>query len=423
MRFLYTFCFQLLLPAVLLRLWWKGRAAPAYRRRWAERFGRFAGARPGGIWVHAVSLGETIAALPLVKALQARHPELPITVTTTTPTGSARVVAALGDSVCHVYAPYDLPWCLAAFLARTRPRLAIVMETELWPNTLHALKARRIPVVLANARLSARSARGYARYSALTAPMLACLSRVAAQHADDGRRFVELGLPTARLAVTGSIKFDLSIPESVRAGAEILRSGFGPRPVWIAASTHRGEDEAALTAHRRLRMRLPEALLLLVPRHPERFDEVAALCLAQGERIARRSRGETVGPETSVYLGDTLGELLVLYGAADLAFVGGSLVGVGGHNLLEPAALSLPCLTGPHCFNFLDITRQLTEAGGARVVESAEALAEAVTAWLQQPQARREAGAAALAVVAANRGALARLMEVIAEELRQGSAE
>ncbi|MBI2380665.1 MAG: lipid IV(A) 3-deoxy-D-manno-octulosonic acid transferase [Gammaproteobacteria bacterium] len=413
MRFLYTFCFQLLLPVVLLRLWWKGRRSPAYRARWAERFGQFAGARPGGIWVHAVSLGETIAALPLIKALQARYPELPITVTTTTPTGSERVRQALGDSVFHVYAPYDLPWCLSAFLRRIQPKACLVMETELWPNTLHACAARGIPVVLANARLSARSARGYARFSALTKPMLACLSRVAAQHEDDARRFLDLGLPAERVTVTGSIKFDLSIPEALRGAAAGLRAGFGARPVWIAASTHRGEDESVLAAHRALRARFPQALLILVPRHPERFGEVAALCATQGERVARRSAGEAVGPDTSVYLGDTLGELLIMYGAADLAFVGGSLVPVGGHNFLEPAALGLPCLSGPHDFNFADIARQLAAAGGLRRVADAAELAEAVGAWLAEPEAREAAGAAALGVVEANRGALARLLELV----------
>lgn len=419
MRILYTFCFYLLLPVVLFRLWWKGRRSPGYRARLAERFGLFPAPAPGGIWVHAVSLGETIAALPLIKALQERYPNQPLTVTTTTPTGSQRVRAALGDSVCHVYAPYDLPDCLSRFLDRVRPRLLIVMETELWPNTLRACAARGIPTLLANARLSARSARGYARFPALTGPMLDCLSLVAAQHGDDAGRFVGLGMPETRVRVTGSIKFDLSVAEDLPARAQALRATWGSgRPVVIAASTHRGEDEQVLAAFATIRSRQPDALLLLVPRHPERFDEVAALIRGQGLSCVRRSEGGACGPATAVFLGDTMGELMLFYAAADVAFVGGSLVGVGGHNLLEPAALGVPALTGPHYFNFADITRSLIAAGGVREVADADALAEAVLAWLGNAEARQAAGASARAVVAQNRGALARLLALIAETLR-----
>lgn len=414
MRILYSFCFYLLLPLIVARLWWKGRRSPGYRARLAERFGLFAPPAPGGIWVHAVSLGETIAALPLIQALKARYPGETITVTTTTPTGSERVRAALGDSVFHVYAPYDLPDSLARFLERVHPRMLIIMETELWPNTLRACRVRGLPVVLANARLSARSAQGYARFPSLTRSMLGDLSAVAAQHADDAGRFVALGLPAERATVTGSIKFDLNVPAALVEQARALRESLGvARPVWIAASTHRGEDELVLQAFAAVRLRFPETLLLLVPRHPERFGEVAALVERSGLKCVRRSEGRPCAPDTAVFLGDSMGELLLFYAAADLAFVGGSLVPIGGHNVLEPAALRVPALTGPHYFNFAEITRSLLTAGGVREVAGAEALGEAVCDWLAEPAARARAGAAAYAVIEANRGALARLLELV----------
>lgn len=418
MRILYTFCFYCLLHVVLLRLWWRGRRAPEYRLRWAERFGFFAPVAPGGIWVHAVSLGETIAALPLIKALQSRYPERLITVTTTTPTGSARVRAALGDSVHHVYAPYDLPDCLGRFLRRVQPALCLIMETELWPNTLAACRRQGVPVMLVNARLSERSARGYARFEGLTRGMLGALRGIAAQTEADAERFARLGAVPEQLTVTGSIKFDVALDSALIEQAAALREALGaPRPVVIAASTHRGEDEIILAAFASMRARLPDALLMLVPRHPERFDEVAALIEQHGLNCARRSALQRVDADTSVYLGDTLGELLLLYGAADVAFVGGSLVEVGGHNLLEPAALGVPLLSGPYLHNFADISRILQQAGALQLVHDQAQLAEAALRWLTEAKARRQAGEAGRAVVEANRGALERLLTVIGHVL------
>lgn len=417
-RILYSLVFYLLTPFICLRLLWRSRRVPAYRRRWRERVGVVP--RPGRdrevIWVHAVSVGETIAAVPLVRRLQERYPDALIAVTTTTPTGSERVGALLGDSVYHSYAPYDLPDALARFLARLQPRLLIVMETELWPNLVHACARRDIPVVLANARLSEKSATGYRRFAALTARMLGELTWVAAQHEDDGARFLALGLPAARLQVTGNIKFDFAIRDEQRRQAQALAEqwrGADGRPVWLVASTHKGEDEVILDAFARVLARVPNLLLVLVPRHPDRFEQVAALCRARDHRTARRSRAEIPDAATQVLLGDTMGELAVFFGACDIAFVAGSLVPVGGHNLLEPAAWGVPVLSGPVLFNFAEASALLLQAGALTLCESADEIADAVVKLVEDPDQRSRQGAAARAVVDANRGALARLMALI----------
>ncbi|MFA5631257.1 MAG: lipid IV(A) 3-deoxy-D-manno-octulosonic acid transferase [Porticoccaceae bacterium] len=417
-RILYSLVFYLLVPFICLRLWWRSRRVPAYRRRWRERFGVVPRPDPGRevIWVHAVSVGETIAAVPLVRRLQERYPDALIAVTTTTPTGSERVRALLGDSVYHSYVPYDLPDALARFLARLQPRLLIVMETELWPNLVHACARRDIPVVLANARLSEKSAVGYRRFAALTARMLGELTWVAAQHEDDGARFLALGLPAARLQVTGNIKFDFAIRDEQRRQAQVLAEqwrGADGRPVWLVASTHRGEDEIILDAFARALARVPNLLLVLVPRHPDRFEQVAALCSARGHRMARRSRAEIPDAATQVLLGDTMGELAVFFGACDIAFVAGSLVPVGGHNLLEPAAWGVPVLSGPVLFNFAEASALLQQADALTLCENADEIADAVVNLVENPEQRSRQGAAARAVVDANRGALARLMALI----------
>lgn len=413
-RALYSLLLHLALPLIALRLYLRGRKAPAYRQRIAERFSlRLPAMRPGGIWVHAVSVGESIAAAPMIRALRERHPDLPITVTCMTPTGSERIRALFGDSVQHCYLPYDLPWAAARFLDRVRPKLAVIMETELWPNHIHQCARRGIPAVLANARLSERSARGYARFAGLTRPMLAEMSWIAVQSAAEAERFHRLGARPECVAVTGSIKFDLRIDPELKARAQALRASWGAdkRPVWIAASTHAGEDEIVLAAHRRLLAERPDSLLILVPRHPERFDAVHALCLHEGLRSVRRSSGLPVGAAEQVLLGDTMGELLFLYALADVAFVGGSLVPNGGHNLLEPAALGLPVLSGPHLFNFLEISAQLREAGACLEVGDGEALARELRALLGEPGRRQAMGRAGLAVLQRNQGALARLLD------------
>lgn len=413
-RHLYTLLLHLALPLIALRLALRARKAPAYARRIKERFSfALPPLKPGGIWVHAVSVGESIAAAPMIRALQARYPELPITVTCMTPTGSERIQALFGDSVQHCYLPYDLPWAAARFLDRARPRLAVVMETELWPNHIHQCARRGIPVALANARLSERSARGYARFGKLTAPMLAELSLIAVQTQAEAQRFLDLGARPDCVEVTGSIKFDLKIDaELLQRAAELRRQWQAEqRPVWIAASTHAGEDEIVLAAHRQLLETRPNALLILVPRHPERFNSVHELCLSDGLTTRRRATGEAVQAGDQVLLGDTMGELLFLYALADIAFVGGSLVANGGHNLLEPAALGKPVLSGPHLFNFLEIAAQLRAAGALSEVADAAQLAERTASLLDTPAEAQRMSAAGLAVLKANQGALERLLD------------
>ncbi len=421
-RTLYTLLFHLGLPLVALRLWLRARKAPAYRQRIGERFAvGLPAMQCGGIWVHAVSVGESIAAAPMIRALLAQYPELPITVTCMTPTGSERIKALFASEsrIQHCYLPYDLPWAAGRFLDHVQPRLGIIMETELWPNHIHQCSRRNIPVVLANARLSERSARGYARFAGLTRPMLAAMSWFAVQTEAEARRFLELGARPECVTVTGSIKFDLSIDPQLLERAAQLREQWQAthRPVWIAASTHAGEDESVLAAHRQLLSSHPEALLILVPRHPERFDSVHELCQQTGFTTVRRSSGQSVMPDTSVLLGDTMGELLFLYALADSAFVGGSLVPNGGHNLLEPAALARPVISGPHLFNFLEIAALLRQAGALEEVDDSAALAVAVQRLFDQPQLARSMADAGLGVMKANQGALQRLLDGIARRV------
>jgi len=415
-RTLYTALFYLGLPLVAIRLWLRSRKAPAYAKRIGERFSYgMPTLQPGGIWVHAVSVGESIAAAPMIRALLQRYPTLPITVTCMTPTGSERIHAMFANEprIQHCYLPYDLPCAAARFLDRVQPKLAVIMETELWPNHIHQCAKRGIPVALANGRLSERSAKGYGRFSKLTAPMLAEMSLFAVQTEAEAQRFRDLGARPETVEVTGSIKFDLTIDPQLLQRAAELRGQWQAqeRPVWIAASTHEGEDEVVLNAHRRLLANHPDALLILVPRHPERFNSVFELCQREGFATVRRSTGATVDAATSVLLGDTMGELLFLYALADSAFVGGSLVPNGGHNLLEPAALAKPVISGPHLFNFLDIAAQLNSAGALAEVDDAEGLATEVQRLFELPRDAQRMAEAGLNVMRRNQGALQRLLD------------
>lgn len=411
---LYSLVFYLLLPVLLLRLWWRGRLAPGYRRNWRQRLGLGSPIDQPVIWVHAVSVGETVAIAPLVHWLLQRYPRHRVLITNMTPTGAEQVRKLFGDRVEQRFCPWDLPLALSAFLRRTRPELCIVVETELWPNMLARCERAGVPVLLANARLSARSARGYRRFAALTQPMLRRLRLIAAQNATDAERFIALGMPTERVAVTGSIKFDLQ-PDAAKVKAgQVLRQQLGSeRPVLIAASTHQGEDEILLDAWQHLKATHPALVLILVPRHPERFADVARLCRRYSEQLVCRSRGEQPDRQTELYLGDTMGDLMLLYAAADIAFVGGSFSGTGGHNPLEPAALGLPVVMGPDCFNFQTITDALGEAGGLVRVEDANRLEAQLSAWLGDVVRRRIAGEQGADFVAANRGALERLQQAV----------
>ena len=412
MRFIYTFLFYLILPLVLLRLLWRGLRARAYWQRWLERFGFFPPLLvQQSVWIHAVSMGEVQAAVPLIKALQSRFSS--ILVTTMTPTGSQRVREIFGDSVLHVYLPYDLPGSVSRFLRRTQPCLLILMETELWPNLLFACQQRKIPVILANARLSAPSTAGYKRIAGLTQQMLGSVAAVAAQTEVDAARFIELGIDKTKVHVTGSIKFDSRLPANFSEKAKVLRRQWGiERPVWIAASTHDGEEELVLNAFSQLKLEIRNLLLLLVPRHPERFNRVAALCQQRGFILARRSKGD-VNTKTEIYLGDTMGDLPLLYAAGDVAFVGGSLVPIGGHNLLEPAAVGLPVIMGPYTFECEEICRRLLEAEAAQRVSNTEQLVQAVKKYLTDARLQRETGEKGRLFVQRNQGALERLLAII----------
>ena len=423
MRTLYTVLYFIMLPFVFLRMWWRGRSNPGYRERWAERLGRYAqpALHTDPIWVHAVSLGETIAAVPLIKKLLAQDPECVIVVTNTTPTGSAAVVkqfAEQRDRVLNVYLPFDLPFCLRRFFRCFHPRIGILMETELWPNTLAVAAEQAVPMVLLNARLSEKSYRCYARIAGVMKEMLGHLTFIAAQTEADASRFQALGMPESKLGVTGSIKFDMQLPEQIEQKGQALRQGWGEqRPVFVAASTHEGEEAIVLEALTLLQQQYPQILLILVPRHPERFDRVAKLCEEQGFRYARRSQNEAVKEDMAVLLGDTMGEMMLFYAASDVAFVGGSLIERGGHNMLEPAALARPALTGPHVFNFTVITEMLLAAKAASEVTDAKTLAEQIGYLLSHPDEMRAMGERGQAVMAKNRGALDRAVAVINDHM------
>lgn len=416
-RTFYSIFFTLCIPLILLRLIYRAWRAPAYARRWSERFALGGDVRQGGIWVHAVSVGESIAAAPMVRELMQRHPDLPITITCMTPTGSEQIRKLFGGQVGHAYLPYDLPWLQRRLLRKLKPRVGIIMETELWPNLVAECERAQVPLVLANARLSERSARGYQRVSWLVKPMFAALDWVAVQSQAEALRFSSLGVDKSAMMVTGSIKFDFRPSAALLAQAHALRKSWGERPVWIAASTHAGEDEQVLRAHQVLLQTLPDALLILVPRHPERFDSVARQVSDAGLLQLRRSQGGSPAPTDQVLLGDTMGELVMLYACADVAFVGGSLVPNGGHNYLEPAALGLPVLSGPHRFNFTEISDLLQGAGALQLVNDSQGISEALLTLLQDSKARKQAGDAGLAVVAANQGALELLLQGIEQRL------
>lgn len=414
-RYLYTLLFYLALPLVLLRLLWRARKNPAYAQRWQERFGYLSGrGKKNCIWLHAVSVGESLAAVPIIKALRKKYPNIPIVVTGTTPTGADRIQAALKNDVTQFYLPYDLPDALNRFFDAVQPRLGIIMETELWPNLLNICGKRNIPIFLANARLSERSAKGYGRIAKLTEEMLQHITSMAVQTPVEADRFIALGLPSDRIHVTGSIKFDLEIPADLTARAQTLRSTWGKdRLVWIAASTHQGEENQILEAYSLICKTLPQTLLVLVPRHPDRFAQVATACKRQGFEIVLRSENIPCTPMTQIFIGDSMGELLLFYAASDVAFVGGSLIATGGHNPLEPAALGLPVLMGPHYFNFAAISEQLQKVGAMIKVDTPQELADHVLQLLQNTSSRQQMGVNGQHFVAQNRGALTKHLALI----------
>jgi 3-deoxy-D-manno-octulosonic-acid transferase len=414
-RRLYSLLIYCAVPFAFAVVLWRGLRDRGYWQGLSERFG-WGPHEPtaAAIWLHAVSLGEMSAAAPLVRALRLRYPQNPLVLTTATPTGRARARGLFGDTVDVRFLPYDTPGAVARFLDRIRPRLAIIMETELWPNLYDACERRGVPLVLASARLSAKSVARYRRFGSLFRRIFSAISLIAAQTREDAERFVAIGAQSARTQVVGNIKFDMQPGAGVIDQGRALRAAFGSaRPTWIAGSTHAGEEEQVLAAHTELQADRPDALLLLVPRHPDRFDGVADLLSRRGLRFTRRSHGMAPDGGTAVVLVDTVGELAALYAAADAAFVGGSLVPIGGHNLLEPAALGLPLLTGPSQFNAKDIARLLIQQGAALQVVDARELAGAVIRLLADPAERQRMGTIGRHIVESNRGSVARLLEFI----------
>lgn len=414
LRLLYTAAMYLATPVILWRLVARGIHYRGYFSRWRERIGVFPD--PGlrdSIWVHAVSVGEVNAAVPLIESLIRRYAPRRLVVTTVTPTGSERVRKLFGERVFHVYLPYDLPLAVRRFLDRVRPAMAVVMETEIWPNLFHQCGRRGIPLAVVNARLSARSLRGYRPIRPLVQQALDNVALIAAQSHADARRYLALGARAESVQISGNLKFDMPLAKGAREFGAAMRERWGQvRPVWIAASTHEGEELAAFEAHLAVLARMPDALLLIAARHPERFHAVEHTARSLGFAVATHGDGNA-GLATQCLVIDAMGVMMRYFAAADLAFVGGSLVPVGGHNVLEPAALSKPVVVGPYTFNFEEITRSLIEAGGARRVASTRELGTTVLELLRHPAALAEMGAIAHAVCARERGAVRRTMVML----------
>ncbi|PQJ44917.1 3-deoxy-D-manno-octulosonic acid transferase [Vibrio campbellii] len=418
-RILYTLLLTIASPFLLFGLYKSKPNKPKFGQRWKEHFGitpkLTSDEKP--IWIHAVSVGESIAATPFIKALKEQNPEQPILVTTTTSTG-AEQIAKLGDLVEHRYMPIDFAFAVKRFLKTTQPKQMLIIETELWPNTLNEVHKSGIPISVVNARLSEKSCSKYAKVQPLFNVIEPCLTKVLCQNQTDADRFESLGVSKEKLAVTGSIKFDIQISDDVKEKSKILRQELGQnRPVWIAASTHKGEDEQVLAAHKRVLESHPGALLILVPRHPERFDDTYDLCQQQGFETVRRTTQENVANSTQVYLGDTMGEMLLLLGAADICFMGGSLVGdkVGGHNVLEPAALGIPVVTGSSYYNFTEIVKAMRHQETIMLIENSQQLSLFITSLLSDDNHRFALSKKTTAFVASNAGALNKTLKGIEE--------
>jgi 3-deoxy-D-manno-octulosonic-acid transferase len=414
-RILYAILTYVLLPVYALYWFFRGIVNRAYWDRVGQRFGLgFPQLESGSIWIHAVSVGEVQAAAPLVRALGRRYPGRQRLMTTVTPTGAARVAALFGDSVRHCYIPFETPAAVQNFFDATRPDVALIMETEIWPNLYHACGVRGVPLVLVSARISPKSVNSYRKLLPLFRETLSHGIVIAAQSEADADRFRSLGARPERTRVTGNIKFDIEIDRGLpERGRRFRRDTFGERPVWIAASTHHREEELVLNAHRQVCAAFPDALLLLVPRHPERFDAVRQLLERQETGYASRTGAAVVPPSASVFLGDTMGEVPLFYSASDVAFVGGTLVPIGGHNLLEPAALGLPVLAGPHLFNTQEIANLFNRVGALTLVRDETELARAVTRLLGNFADAKRLGEAGRQLVLDNRGALDRLLELV----------
>ncbi|MBV7316118.1 lipid IV(A) 3-deoxy-D-manno-octulosonic acid transferase [Shewanella sp. NIFS-20-20] len=423
-RLLYSILVTLLTPVLVIYLMLRSRKDPAYRLRWRERFGikRLASTE---VLIHAVSMGETLAALPLIRQLLRDHPQYRLTLTSTSPTGSAEIVKAFAAEIAlgrvqHVYLPFDIPWAVARFVRQVAPQLVVIMETELWPNLVHYCNRAGAKVVLANARLSAKSANQYQQRLRLIRPMLQQLAAIAVQTDAEAARFIALGVDPDVVTVCGSLKFDLTVDKSRVQQAQHWRQQWQRQdaPVWVAGSVHPGEFTEIIAAHQQVLAQQPNALMIMVPRHPEQFDLAAQTLAAAGLSFVRRSEQQAPEAETQVILGDTMGELLDLYACADQAFVGGSLIVHGGHNPLEPAALGLAVYMGPNFRDFLEITELLRGEGNLTLVTDGHALGQLLLFRAQHPRELHAAAKAGQRVLANNRGALTKQLTVIEQQLR-----
>jgi len=415
MRLAYRLLTYILLPVYAGYWFFRSIVNRSYWDRFGQRLGRDYPCLPAGcIWVHAVSVGEVQAAVPLIRALSGMFPNRPILVTTVTPTGAERVRLLFGDTVEHCYIPFETPNAVTHFFDSVNPQIALVMETEIWPNLYHECGEREIPLVLVSARISPKSMGTYQKFLPLFRETLSHGIVIAAQSGKDADRFRSLGAAEERTWVTGNIKFDIELPEDLEIrGQELRRDNFGDRPVWVAASTHDREEEQVLHAHSIVRQRFPDALLVLIPRHPERFPSVRGMLRRSGRRFISRTEGLPCTDDVEVFLGDTMGEVPLFYAAANVAFVGGTLIPVGGHNLLEPAALGKPVVTGPHLFNTQDIANMFEELGASITVNNAGQLGEAVADLLANPETAIDIGNRGLEILQLNRGSLDRLLTLL----------
>ena len=409
-RVFYTLLLALAAPLLLWGLYRTKPGKPHFGARWKEHFGftpRLA-TTTAPIWIHAASVGEAIAIVPVIKALKQAYPEQAIVVTTTTSTG-AEQVAKLGELVEHRYMPIDFAWCVRGFLKAIKPKLFLIVEKELWLNTLTCVHQQKIPTIIVNARLSERSAKRYQSFSFFTHQLLNKIDKILCLHDDDAQRFIAIGAQQHQIAVTGSIKYDITIAKTVFEHAQNLRQQLGvQRPIFVAASTHQGEDEQVLDAYQAVLQQYPDAMIIIVPRHPQRFDSVAKLAIERGLTVHRRTDTTPIKANTQLYLADTMGEMLVMLATADVTFMGGSLVGekVGGHNLLEPAAVAKPAITGPSFYNFEDITQQLLAAGAIEICQNSHQLAQQLVTLFNDPERQQYMGAQGQKIVIENQGAV-----------------
>ena len=407
LRLIYSFFFAIALPFIFIKLYLRGKKAPDYRKRWKERLG-FCGFRlENSIWIHSVSMGESIAVAPLVKKLISQFPDKNFVITTMTPTGSAQVRKIYKDDskVYHCYLPYDLKCLLNRFIKKVNPELVIIVETELWPNMLHVCRSKGVKTLLTNARLSQKSANGYKKVSWVTRMMFDNIDQIAAQSEDDAKRFIEIGYPKNKCQVSGNLKYDIQPDIETLTAAETFKEGLTDRKIWIAASTHQGEDEIILNAHRQILSNNPGALLILVPRHPERFNQVSKLAQTYSFNTVRRSEGNPIH-SANVFIGDSMGEMMFYYALSDVVFMGGSLVEHGGQNMLEPAALKKPILAGKHLFNFAQVSKSMIQSGGLVIVENAEQISERVSLLFDDLDLSVKQGLNAYKIIEQNQGAL-----------------